>query len=253
MLQSGLVSISFRPLAVLEVCRLARRAGLTGIEWGGDVHVPPGDAAVAREARALTTEHGLTVAAYGSYYRAGMGMDFAPVLESALELGAPSIRIWPGEASADCDAARRGAIIEDLIAVTRQAAGQGVTVATEYHSGTLTDNAESAEQMLRQTAGSGLRTLWQPMADNGADSVEKNLAALRAIRPSLLNVHVYCWTNHEGGVSRHALREGRDEWARYFEAIADLDAWAMLEFVRDDEPENLIDDARTLNALLRGA
>jgi len=68
MLIPGLVSVTFRQLTVEEIGELATECGLQAVEWGGDVHVPPGDFAAAR--RALDT--GLKVAAYGSYYRAGV-------------------------------------------------------------------------------------------------------------------------------------------------------------------------------------
>ncbi len=41
--RAGLVSVTFRQLSPEEIVRVAREAGLTVIEWGGDVHVPPGD------------------------------------------------------------------------------------------------------------------------------------------------------------------------------------------------------------------
>ena len=43
----GLVSVSFRPLAPAEVIAAAKGAGLSEIEWGGDVHVPSEDPAMA--------------------------------------------------------------------------------------------------------------------------------------------------------------------------------------------------------------
>src|SRR6187549_164575 len=94
----GLVSVTFRQLPPREIVDLARRAELGGIEWGGDVHVPAGDAGRAREVRAMTEDAGLSIVAYGSYYRAGEEDEaaFAPVLDSACALGAPAIRIWAG-------------------------------------------------------------------------------------------------------------------------------------------------------------
>ncbi|MCU0793379.1 MAG: sugar phosphate isomerase/epimerase [Opitutaceae bacterium] len=100
MIHPGLVSITFRKLSPVEIVGLVRKAGLRGIEWGGDVHAPHGDIGRAREVRALTEDAGLKVAAYGSYYRAGWseanGLSFKHVLDSAVELGAPTIRVWPG-------------------------------------------------------------------------------------------------------------------------------------------------------------
>ncbi|HEX8551009.1 MAG TPA: TIM barrel protein [Abditibacteriaceae bacterium] len=251
MIQPGLVSISFRTLSARDVCELAARCKLRGIEWGGDIHVPHGDAQAAREAAQISRDFGLDVAAYGSYYRAGTKQDFAPVLASALELGAPSIRVWAGnEGSAQTDAQKQETITEDLIRIAETASAQGVVVATEYHGGTLTDTPQSCAQLLCETQGSGLQTLWQPLAFTSPQSEEENLAALREASPRLLNVHVYQWLRRADGVERRPLREGRDEWRTYFAALPEGNRWALLEFVVDDAPENLDEDARALREIL---
>src|SRR5699024_11543257 len=38
-----LCSVTFRERSVEEVIDVAQKAGLQGIEWGADVHVPPGN------------------------------------------------------------------------------------------------------------------------------------------------------------------------------------------------------------------
>ena len=93
-MKTSVASVTFRRKSVCEVAELARRAGLDAIEWGGDIHVPPGNAQAARAALHCTRENGLTVSAYGSYYRAGAEEDFGPVLETALSLGCRVIRVW---------------------------------------------------------------------------------------------------------------------------------------------------------------
>ncbi|MEL7086971.1 MAG: hypothetical protein AAGL98_00775 [Planctomycetota bacterium] len=67
MILPGLVSVTFRKLTPTQICELAADAGLQGIEWGGDVHVPAGDVGAAKAVAALTRARGLAVAAYGSY------------------------------------------------------------------------------------------------------------------------------------------------------------------------------------------
>src|SRR4051812_32305936 len=69
--RTGLCSVTLRRLAVPEVLAAAAAAGLECIEWGGDIHVPPGDSALARQVGAATADAGLQVASYGSYFRAG--------------------------------------------------------------------------------------------------------------------------------------------------------------------------------------
>ena len=46
---TGLVSITFRRLNPLEIVSLVAENGLTAIEWGGDIHVPPGKLKLARD------------------------------------------------------------------------------------------------------------------------------------------------------------------------------------------------------------
>ena len=61
MFAAGLVSISFREERPETILREAADAGLSGIEWGGDVHVPPGDLDTARSVARLTAGAGLQV------------------------------------------------------------------------------------------------------------------------------------------------------------------------------------------------
>ena len=66
MITTGLLSVTFRKLTPPEIVGLVRQAGLAGIEWGGDIHVPHGNLDRAREVRQMTLDAGITIAAYGS-------------------------------------------------------------------------------------------------------------------------------------------------------------------------------------------
>ena len=59
MLNTGLVSVTFRDKTPEEIISAVKQCGLEGIEWGGDVHVLPGDVSRAREIRHLTEQAGL--------------------------------------------------------------------------------------------------------------------------------------------------------------------------------------------------
>ena len=56
MLNTGLVSVTFRDKTPEEIISTVKQCGLEGIEWGGDVHVLPGDVSRAREIRHLTEQ-----------------------------------------------------------------------------------------------------------------------------------------------------------------------------------------------------
>jgi sugar phosphate isomerase/epimerase len=97
MIKPGICSATLAKNSVSEVIAIAKEAGLEGIEWWGNEHVPHGDTVVAAKVKALTQSAGLEVTSYGSYYRAGVseadGVSFASVLDTAITLGAPTIRI----------------------------------------------------------------------------------------------------------------------------------------------------------------
>lgn len=252
MIYPGLVSITFRKLAPAEVAALVKKAGLRGIEWGGDVHVPHGDLGRAREVRELTLEHGLATAAYGSYYRAGQsesnGMPFARVLETAVELGAPTIRVWPGGAGSDTvDEEARWKVIEDLRRIAGLAAKAGVTITTEFHAGTLTDTNESAAKLLVETDHPNLFTGWQP---HNGESTDECVDGLRAVLPRVSTIHVFHWW--PTAAERHPLADGKARWDAFWPLLrqAPGDRHALLEFVKGDEPAAFLRDAATLREWL---
>lgn len=246
MITTGLVSVTFRKLSPAEIVRVAIRAALQGIEWGGDVHVPHGDVAAAREARRLTEDAGLRVLAYGSYFRCKPDEDFQPVLDSAIALGAPLIRVWAGDrASAQADDAWRNAVIaqsQHAVALAQQA---GIDVAYEFHGNTLTDTLPSTLQLLH--GAPGMKTLWQPPHDL---SPAEQIAGLLAVLPWLANVHVFHWRPADR--ARLPLREGAALWSVRLAIAASTgrDVAALLEFVRDDDVDQLMEDARTLRDLI---
>lgn len=249
----GLVSISFRKLAPRDVVEAAAAAGLAGIEWGGDVHVPHGDLAQAAEVRRMTTDAGLSVPAYGSYYRAGVsenaGLAFERVLESARMLGAPMIRVWAGhKGSAEVDAAYRARVVADCQRIAVMAAQAGVVVASEYHSCTLTDTDVSTGTFLAEVGHENFRSYWQPRS---GESVREGLHGLRQVLPQLAHLHVYHWWPDPA--HRRPLAEGADCWLPYLELAATVkgDRFALLEFVPNDDPAVLPVEAATLNRWLK--
>ncbi len=50
-IRAGLCSVTFRALPPERIVALAAAAGLDVIEWGGDVHVPPGRSDTRRRSR----------------------------------------------------------------------------------------------------------------------------------------------------------------------------------------------------------
>jgi 3-dehydroshikimate dehydratase len=251
-MRPGLVSVTFRLLPPEQIVQMVSRAGLAGIEWGGDVHVPHGDLARARDVARMTHAAGLEVAAYGSYYRVHRseeeGLSFPRVLDTARELGAPCIRVWAGTVDGDAaDEAHWAAVVDESLRIADLAAEAQIRIAVEFHGGTLTSTNATTQKFLERAAHLNLWSLWQPL--HGAP-VEENVAGIGIIGPRLQHAHVFHWwpTPRE----RYPLAAGAERWAEYIRALRQTPArWALLEFVKGDAPEQFEQDAATLLALLR--
>jgi sugar phosphate isomerase/epimerase len=248
MLYSGLCSITFRKLSVDELIALCVKAGIDGIEWGGDVHVPPGDIKLAASVKAKTEAAGLQVCSYGSYYRCDGA--FGDVLETADALGAPVIRVWAGaKGSDDADADYREAVAEHLRRAVIAARELNITIGLEYHRNTLTDTQDSAHLLLKEVGLPELKLYWQPRT--GGD-FETDLVELDTALPHLTHVHCFHW-GEEGSKERYPLLDGATQWESYLKPIHQLeqDRFVILEFVKDDSPEQFVEDVQVLKTLLK--
>ena len=250
LLTPGLVSITFRSLPPAEIVDLVARAGLVGIEWGGDIHVPHGDVSAAERVRELTESAGLTTVAYGSYYRVGpeSGVSFTSVLDAASALGAPVIRVWAGsKGSADADERYLEAVAIDACRIANLAGERGIQIAFEYHGGTVADNAPATLALLARAAHPNLTTLWQPST---TETPGQRLAGLKALSLPLAHVHVFQWRGHD----RLPLAKGESEWRTYLGALKSRGrpTSLLIEFVTGDDPEAFLADAATLRTWIEG-
>lgn len=272
MIHPGICSVGFAHLPWAEVLSHAARAGLKGVEWGA-AHVPPGSVQVAREVSLRTRELGLVASSYGSYYRAGVSepvLPFDRVLETAVALGALTVRVWAGNKDGEeANAARRAAIVGDIARLAEMSARAGVTLGLEYHHGTLTGSPKSTDRLMQEVNHAAVRFYWQPPLGRPPRYC---LDSLRWVLPRLANLHVFHWTvgPSNGGEGappdlsalvwpedyhRHPLSDGVEPWRTYLEcaATAPGDRWALLEFTKGDAPEQMAADARTLATLLVNA
>ncbi len=249
MIKTGLVSVTFRKLVPKDLISLVRQVGLQGIEWGGDLHVPPGDTLKAREVYRMTADQGITVAAYGSYYRIGCSEngidDFKKTLDSAIALKAPTIRVWAGnKGSKEADGAWWDRIVSESRNIADLAAEAGISISYEYHHNTLTDSNQAAVRLLESVNHPNVYTYWQPLSESDFDSRAEGLVK---IKPKLTNLHVF----HRSSDSRTPLKLGSGDWARYFQTVCDEKIhYALIEFVLDDSEAQFQQDAETLKELV---
>lgn len=246
----GLVSISFRRYSVDDILDACQKAGLAWIEWGSDVHVPAGNAAIADEVAAKTQAAGLRTIAYGSYFRLGGNKpaEFAPYVDSAKRLGAKVIRVWGGvKGSANMTAEERERLVADAREIADMAQAAGLIVTLECHSDTVTDHIDSGMEFYQAVNHPALRAYWQP---SQFYDEAYNLDAAARYAPMTECLHVFQWSR----TARHPLPEGRDVWAKYLgifrpEAMT-RDIGLLLEFMHDDRLETLQETAKELKSWL---
>jgi len=251
-MRTGLCSVTFRNKDAEEVIELAHRAALHGIEWGGDVHVPP-DTPLRRvqQIRRRTEEAGLSVASYGSYYfvletERKNEHPFGKVMDIAECLGTNTIRIWSGGGhSKDASEFIFREAAERTIELAEAARERNLTLAFEFHRGGLTDTVESVMRLLNLIGQANVKCYYQTdQARNPAEAV----CAIERLLPSLRNIH--CFYYQEG--KHRLLEEGRHYWQPITQtlAAAGFDGYLLMEFVKDNAEENFLRDASFLRQLV---
>jgi sugar phosphate isomerase/epimerase len=257
-LLAGLCTVTLRAEPPERVVELAAAAGVEALEWGGDVHVPHGDLAAAERAVVLTAGAGLRVASYGSYLFLddAVGEELDAVLETALVLRAPGVRVWcPFGVEPGASEEERAVVTRAAAVAAAAAAGRGLHLTVEFHGGTLTATAASTRRLLDDVASPALFAAWQPpyWSPRAADEETADLALLA---PRLSHVHVYDW---DPDLTRHPLRTDDDRWPARLAAAASSGAAAaaaqvprsaMIEFVPGDDPAALAGQVAVLRSWL---
>lgn len=252
MIFTGLTSVTFRRRKREEIIRLVKKAGLDGIEWGGDIHVPHGNISIAKETASMTNEYGLKVSSYGSYYSVGYseekGLVFERVLDTALALGSPVIRVWAGEKGSDeADERARELVAADAARIARLGDTAGITIAFECHAKTLTDSADSTVKLLDAVGHKNMRTYWQP--SQYAD-IDDNISGLRKVLPRTENIHIFKFNAKN---ERFPLSTATAEWIEYLKITGEIkkDRYCLIEFVKDDDTRMFFSDAETLKNMIQ--
>ncbi|GGA99107.1 xylose isomerase [Brucella endophytica] len=251
--EPGLCSVTFRGMTPDAIIELAASSGLKAIEWGADIHVPPGDLHNARAIGVRTIAAGLTVSSYGSYIFAPDATmpEVTAALDTAEALGTSHIRVWAGSRkrpSAEYLPAERMDATNALASIASRAAEREMTIGLEYHPNSLTDSLQSSLQLARDLPFPNLFFYWQPAPGLPLDEA---LAEIAALGDRIGNLHVFAW---KADFSRLPLRDRVDYWRACIKALPTGERggknYALLEFVRNDSPEQFRADAAALRTML---
>lgn len=251
--EPGLCSVTFRSITPKAVIDLAAANRLSAIEWGADIHAPPGDLANARTISARTTDAGLRISSYGSYIFAPDFTieDVEAVLDTAEALATHHIRIWPGSRrrpSVSYKPEERRIVTDALTTIAEKAAKRRMTIGLEYHPNSLTDNITSSLQLAKDLPIPNLFFYWQPAPGL---PLAQALTEIAALGPRICHLHVFAWLADS---IRLPLTERADYWQACISALPESDwidnGYAMLEFVKGDDARQFKDDAKTIREIL---
>ena len=254
MWQLGLCSVTFRTLSYMSILDLCARAGIDSIEWSARSHSLPGDLRISSDIRTACASYQITVASLGSYHFVnGRSSEyFKSLIDTAHSLGAPNIRVWAGEcgkSSTDTDAAQRAEIVRDFRTITQMARAAGISVSIEYHRLSLSDTTASVVEIINEVDADNLFSYWQRLP-----GVQLSAATdeLHAIGENLANIHVFNW---DAARNRYPMRDAVDFWRPLLAVAQTLRLrypapCAMIEFVKNNDPEQFVSDARTLRSML---
>lgn len=246
-MQTGLVSVSFRPLSVEQLAMAAHDAGLTYIEWGSDVHAPCDNHDRLAEIVALQARYSLTCCSYGTYFRLGKDdvSQLHDYIRAAKILGTNILRLWCGEKNPDeYLPEEKEALFADCKAAAALAESEGAILCLECHNNTYTQTKEGALELMQYINSPAFRMYWQP---NQYRSVEENIAYATLLAPYTTHIHVFQWKGKE----KFPLSDGIEEWRTYLNCF-EGEHTLLLEFMPDNDVSTLPREADTLRTIIGG-
>ncbi|MBR2634769.1 MAG: sugar phosphate isomerase/epimerase [Clostridia bacterium] len=239
----GLCSVSFRDRSPEDILKEMKKAGLSAIEWGSDVHCPPEK---AESIAALTKEHGITCSSYGTYFRLGVTplSELSAYMEAASILGTNLLRLWCGhQNSEDYGDRERELLWDDCKRAAEEAEKAGMILCLECHKKTFTNRKEAALSLMRAVDSPSFRMYWQPSQHR---SFKENLSYAESLAPYTEHLHVFNWREKE----KFPLEEAVEEWRRYLGAF-DGPHTLLLEFMPDGKLESLTREADALREIVK--
>ena len=240
----GLVSVSFRSQTPEEILKAMQGAGLSAIEWGSDVHVPPEQ---ADEIAKLQSRYGIKCSSYGTYFRIGVTpmAELESYIRAAKILGTDILRLWCGNKNGEeYTQAEKTALFALCKTAAEIAENNGVVLCMECHGGTYTNAKETAYELMQAIESPHFKMYWQP---NQFKTEEENVAYAKLLSPYVMHLHVFNWKGNE----KYPLCTATELWKKYL-ACFDADKTLLLEFMPDGKLETLPEEAKALRAIASG-
>lgn len=241
----GLVSVSFRQHTPFEILTAAKKAGLSCIEWGSDVHAPFNDIVRLTEIAKMQEEYGISCSSYGTYFCIGGTpiSELESYIKAAKILRTNTLRLWCGsKCGNDYSADEKQNFFIQCKQAAEIAEQHGVTLCMECHIGSYTERLNDALELMHTVNSKYFQMYWQPFQ---WQTQEENLKYAEAIAPFTRTIHVFQW----GKYQRFSLYEGINEWQKYLSKFSES-CTLLLEFMPDDKITSLLNEANALKTII---
>lgn len=242
--KTGLVSVSFRPHTPEEILSAMKKAGLSYIEWGSDVHAPADNIENLKHLVALGEEYGITCCSYGSYFKVGQNSveEILPYINAAKILGTNIVRIWCGtKDSEQYTAEEKNALFAQCKQLAKIAEQENVILCMECHNWTYTNRLAGALELMETVDSENFKMYWQP---NQWRTLEENMEYAQKIAKYTYVIHAFNWLEDKC----FPLCEAIDTWKEY---LTQFDSqYVLLEFMPDHKLTSLDGEARALQKIV---
>lgn len=240
----GLVSISFRNLSPEIIIEEVKKAGLSCIEWGSDVHAPCDDIEKLSKIADMQQKADIFCSSYGTYFRLGVNdtNELQQYIDAAKILGTNILRLWCGNKSTESyTETEELSLINECKKAAAIAEKNGVTLCMECHNGTYTEKKEGAIKLMKSVDSPAFRMYWQP---NQYEEFDENMKYARLLAGFTKCIHVFNWDKDK----RYPLAESINIWKEYLSFFPE-NITLLLEFMPDDSILSLKTETNALKRL----
>ena len=240
----GLCSVTFRKKTTEDVVALSKKAGISFIEWGGDVHVKTLDD--AKKVKAICDEADIKISSYGSYFNSSVYDEskWHNTCEITKEMGADSIRIWLGKKNSQVTSDKEyNLLLENTKKMCDIASEYGLMVCPECHDNTFNNNTDAILRFIGDLQKNNFKTYFQSRyfrMDYDLDRIDRTY-------PYIKDIHV-----SYRDLKREQLFRKKDK--NYLDTLLKklkekgFDGIVMIEFVSGNSEKSFLTDTEKLKA-----
>ena len=211
-MQFGFTSNTFRNIQDLEkIVKIAKHSDSDCIEWSGDKHIT--DMKTAEKAKMLCDKAGISVCAYGSYYRVGTcnKEEWANVCRIANILKAPVIRVWLGNCDSEkTDEKTYTTLISDLKSMCDVASEYNISVCPECHDNTYNNNTDAFLKICNDTDKDNFGTYFQSRYKKynyDIDRIERTVEHIKAVHVSFFDMRREQFPKYNGSYMKNLIKK----------------------------------------------